>query len=340
MAQLHEAIYTAPTPVLHVVDVAPLFPGDEQQPGVYFCVEVPQNTGAHMLATPPVIVYESRDSGTTWDQVAVIQQMVETGTLGLVELETPPAFAYIRTLDASLPYGWDEGSEMRVSFNKSYAPATATEDQVLDGANRLLVGSEVLQFKTAAVADADTNDYLLTSLLRGRRGTETVVSGLAQTDRVFVIDQNTFHFHALDPSDIGNALQFKAVTPGMDLSSVDAVTHTVQALNVSPFAPANVSGTRDGSNNLTITWDRRTRAPVRLLGPQGRPYFEDTDNYEVDIYDGTPAVVRTIEVTTTSASYTAAQQTADGLTPGNPVSLRVYQMSRMCDRGRAAIETV
>jgi len=204
----------------------------------------------------------------------------------------------------------------------------------------LIVGKEVLQFKTATLDEAAVNAYTLTNLLRGTQGSETVLSELTAGDRVLVVSPDTFHFLALNPADVGTTLYLKVVSPGQALSDVAQITHTVEALNVSPWGPATVAGSRDGSNNLTITWNRRTRATVRAFGVQGRPLFEDLETYEVDIYDSVPAVVRTITVTTESASYTAAQQTTDGLTPGDPVSLRVYQTSRLTDRGRPAIATV
>jgi len=66
---------------------------------------------------------------------------------------------------------------------------------------------------------------------------------------------------------------------------------------------------------------------------------EETEAYEVDIYSGA-AVVRTITATTPTISYSAAEQSADGLVPGNPVSLRVYQMSAVRGRGFPAISIV
>jgi hypothetical protein len=49
------------------------------------------------------------------------------------------------------------------------------------------------------------------------------------------------------------------------------------------------------------------------------------------------SVLRTITgLSSPAASYSAANQTSDGLTPGDPVLLRVYQMSAIVGRGIAA----
>lgn len=106
-----------------------------------------------------------------------------------------------------------------------------------------------------------------------------------------------------------------------------------------PKSPVHVEGTRDGSNNLALSWVRRTRLQVPGLGLGPVPLGELSEAYSIDIYSGA-SVVRTISATTPAANYSAAEQTADGLTPGNPVSLRVYQLSDVRGRGFPAIATV
>jgi hypothetical protein len=62
---------------------------------------------------------------------------------------------------------------------------------------------------------------------------------------------------------------------------------------------------------------------------------EDSEAYEVAILDG-PTVTRTLQVATTSALYTAAQQTADWgapLGPGQSIAVRIYQLSALIGRG-------
>ena len=65
------------------------------------------------------------------------------------------------------------------------------------------------------------------------------------------------------------------------------------------------------------------------------PLGEDTESYEIDIFSDSSysTVVRTIASSTPTAPYTAAQQSADGLTPGNTIYARVYQRSATVGRG-------
>ena len=65
------------------------------------------------------------------------------------------------------------------------------------------------------------------------------------------------------------------------------------------------------------------------------PLAEDGEAYEVEILDGATRK-RTLQVATTSALYTAAQQTADWgapLGPGDNLSIRIFQLSALIGRG-------
>ena len=87
----------------------------------------------------------------------------------------------------------------------------------------------------------------------------------------------------------------------------------------------HVRGTR-ASGDLAITWVRRTRIGGDSWDAAEVPLAEDEERYEIDILDG-PDVIRTLTATTPSATYTAADQTADFGAPQSSISLRIYQLS-------------
>ena len=105
-----------------------------------------------------------------------------------------------------------------------------------------------------------------------------------------------------------------------------------------PYSPVYITGSRDGSNNLTIDWNRRSRYTSQAFWtPQ---LGEDTEEYEIDILDGV-TVVRTISsITSETSPYSAADQTNDGLTPGDPVDVQIFQISATVGRGYAGVKTV
>lgn len=63
---------------------------------------------------------------------------------------------------------------------------------------------------------------------------------------------------------------------------------------------------------------------------------------EIDVCDNDTfaTVLRTIIGTSEGIEYTAAQQVADGLTPGDPVFVKAYQISAIVGRGYALEGTV
>jgi hypothetical protein len=88
--------------------------------------------------------------------------------------------------------------------------------------------------------------------------------------------------------------------------------------------------------DLTIRWTRRARAlSADSWGAVDVPLAEETEAYEVEILDGA-TVQRVLVSATTSAVYTAAQQSADWgalLGPGDSLTVRIYQLSALVGRG-------
>ena len=88
---------------------------------------------------------------------------------------------------------------------------------------------------------------------------------------------------------------------------------TIEGKDLYPYSPVHIAGSRDGSGSLTITWFRRTRMGETTDWADGVtdvPLSEDSEEYNVNVMNGA-TVVRTINVTSETASYTAAEQTTD-----------------------------
>src|SRR5690606_34330511 len=95
--------------------------------------------------------------------------------------------------------------------------------------------------------------------------------------------------------------------------------------------------------DLTIRWTRRSRALASdsWTAPEV-PLAEESEAYEVEVLDGA-TVKRTLSTATTSATYAAAQQTADWgalLTPGDTLDVRIFQHSALVGRGAAKTVTL
>jgi len=215
--------------------------------------------------------------------------------------------------------------------------SSSTRAAVLDNlsTNAILIGDEIIQFLTATLVSAGI--YTLSRLLRGCRGTEWAMTGHAANERAVRLSTDGLRRVLLQNNELGLSLYYKGVTLGRALSSATAQQFTNTAIGRKPFSPIIFKAGRDSSNNITFEWQRRTRLAVRMIGSAGisAPLGEDSEAYEIDVYSnsGYTTIVRTISATTTSASYTAAQQTTDGLTPGNTVYCKIYQISEQVGRG-------
>lgn len=270
-------------------------------------------------------LYKSTDGGTAYSAVVSTTRSAIIGHAldALGDFDGGNVFDYENTVTIQL---------LTAGTLVSY-----TQLQVLDGSGAFLLGAdgrwEVVQYKTATLLDANT--YELSGLLRGRRGTEWAMSTHQTGDRFVFADVNTFQRPNPGTSDIGLARIYKGVTMRDTLNNTPSQSFTNSAVGLKPYAPVHLTGERDGSNNLTIDWVRRTR-----IGGEWRDYVdaqigESTLNFDVEVWDsGYSTLLRTIpSVAATTTTYSAAEQTADGLTPGDPVYLRIFQISATVGRG-------
>jgi len=217
------------------------------------------------------------------------------------------------------------------------APTSAASDvAVLNGANLLAVGYELLQFKT--VTPLGGNRYRLSYLLRGRFGTEWAMNSHMIGERVVLLTEATTRRLTDSESDIGRGAFYKAVSAGQDFNSAVTISGVNTGISLRPYAPVHVKGTRDGSNNLTITWYRRTRISGEWRDYVEVPLAEITEAYEIEVINpSTSTVARTITASTTTATYTAAEQTTDFGSVQNSITIWIYQISATVGRGFATI---
>lgn len=232
---------------------------------------------------------------------------------------------------------FDESSSVTVDVGSGLL-TSSTRDVLLNNlfANAMLIGSEIIQFRTATIVS--TGIYTLNGLIRGNRGTEWAMIGHAASERCVLLRAAGIRRVVLGNSELGLSRYYKAVTLGRPLSSADGELFTCNAIGLKPFAPVDLRISRDASNNATLTWQRRTRMSVRMIGALGIsvPLGEQSEAYDVDVFsDGAYAtrVRAATGFTAATATYTASDQTADGLTPGNPIYVRIYQRSAVVGRG-------
>lgn len=301
------------------LDLPPLSNDHVAQPGLYIAATI---ENAEDSFNGAALFQASDEDGESWSQVLRIRSAAVMG------IATELASGDTTT--------WDEASTVDVVLFNGELESIG-ELACLNGGNRALIGGEIVGFRSAELID--TNTYRLSGFLRGLRGTGPNTTHVA--NELFVLLTGPgLHFLPLEASSIGMPKQYKLLTTGMRLGDAEQFEYTCSGRTVTPFAPTHVEGVRDASDNLTLTWTRVTRSNVRLLSTQAVPLNEPFERWEVDVIDASGTVLRTISTATNAASYTAAQQTADGLTPGDDVRVLVYQIGDTIQRGEPAEATL
>ncbi len=277
-------------------------------------------------------------SGEDWRGCTVYDSI--DGGSSFVELQKFSDAATYGTADDALGGAdgdhliWDLENTVTVSLT-SYGKtlSSSTIAAVLNGANKAALavsgGWEIFQF--VDVTDNGDGNYTLSTLLRGRHGSEWAITGHAISDE-FVLLDDALQRIVPGIESIGLQRTYRATTANAIIQSAVTQNFTPAAVCLKPFSVDHVTGSRDGSDNLTIDWIRRDRIDGEWRDNVDVGLSEDSEAYEVDVMNGA-TVERTISVTTNQASYTAAQQTTDFGSTQSSVTVKIYQMSAVVGRG-------
>lgn len=206
------------------------------------------------------------------------------------------------------------------------------------GANHFAYGShgrwEIIA--ASGVVDNGNGTYTLSGMLRGRFGTERLTSTHAAGDLIALLDVSAVKFIGAGVDSLNIARLYRAVTGGQLISAASDVEFTYQGENLKCLSPVEVKGVKAASNDWSITWTRRTRTPVEPFAGIDAPLSESAESYVVEIYadDTYSTIKRTLSgLTSATATYTSAQQTADFGEVQKFIYVKVYQVSSTMGRG-------
>ncbi len=283
----------------------------------YYAAVAPQSSSG---GWPGAALY--RDRGAGYEQVETFLVPAIAGTL--VNAVTPPADQAV----------WDEATTVTIDlYSKDDTLESMTELQVLNGANAANLGlDQIIQYKTATQVVGFDSRWELTGLLWGRRGSDYATALIPAGSRFVVLD-SAMVFIENELSERGIERNFKAVSSGFSVADTPATAFNWDAGPLKPLSVVHVEGLRDGGNNLTITWTRRSRvAQEAPYAGASLPLGEETEQYEIAVMDGVTEK-RVLTATSETVVYTAAMAATDGLAPTGPVTFRLYQMSALVGRG-------
>lgn len=223
-------------------------------------------------------------------------------------------------------HSMDQTNTVLVTLGAGSLSNAPRDDVLNNNVNAALLGSEIIGF-TSATLVAGTQ-YRLSGLLRGARGTEGETGRHAQGERFVLLRTTGMLRPVFDLSELNSPRQLRAITAGLNLSSQTSIPASNTGRGLKPHSPVNLRRSA-AANDITLTWDRRTRSSVTFpVNGVDVPLFEASESYLIDIYgtSGFVTVLRTLSSGTPTVTYTSAQQTTDGLTPGAVINARVFQI--------------
>ena len=290
-----------------------------------------ENTLGHYVA--------ATSSGNTWPGASISRSLDDVEYSESARVNERATLGVTTTTLASFSgVGFDEINTVTLNLNYGTLSSSTRAGLLADASlNNIMIGSELIRFRAATMLNQGV--YILSGLLRGQKGTEWAMSGHTLGDAVVLIQANGLRYVAIDLPSLSAARYYKGVTLGKSLASVVAESFTCQGVSLKPLAPVNLRSTVGTGNQITVTWDRRTRLACTFTGGAGVsvPLGELTEAYDVDVVLISGSVLkRTITATSASAVYTASMQTTDGISGSTPIRFDVYQMSAVVGRGYVA----
>lgn len=320
-------------PVLYIMDTAALRPDELNSVGVYLAGSGNEYGGRFDFQN----VYKSIDNSVfDFQQQLLIQATMGFATTVLGDCPRWTVWDRVNTVDVQL-------------YNGSLANASE-EDVVYNMANVLwMANGEIIQFAESTLIDATDRIYRLSTLLRGRFGTEAFVATHAINEGVVFPVVGPVVNQPYDVYEIGSVRYWKGTNDSPTVNETAVQTLTMTTRRLMPFAPFFIHGDRDISDNLTITGLRRMRW-------RGTPLWTppETDNpvaIEIDIYDGL-AIVRTLTATLSAngsgitdasafeAFYSAADQIIDFGGVQASVATQSYELNAVVGRGYGRAKTL
>lgn len=243
------------------------------------------------------------------------------GQAGQISIETVSGFT-TTVMPDGLPGFMNTSGSVKITLIHGEL-FTINQEQLLDGFNTCYINGELFGYLNAELStdpEDEDNTYIMSSFLRGLRGTESRVAPHPIGSHFVFVRTQTMLERIMPTFDIGSTFNYKLLPSNALLDSVDAVEHTLQGNSMRPFEVGHLTGyalRQVGTTgaNVIITWQRRSRMLLKALALPSGPFAEASEDYIINIYAGTSTtVVRSLPLTQARYIYSNTQRVADGNT--------------------------
>jgi hypothetical protein len=187
------------------------------------------------------------------------------------------------TLDAVLPSAalvLERSASVEVQLvSEDFVLTSAPLASLANGANRALIGDEIVQFATAeSLGDAR---WRLRGLLRGRGGTEAAALTGHAVEASFILLDDTLV--TVDPAQLGAAREVTVAAIGLADQEPVFAQLANPGLSLRPLSPVHPRTTRNPGRGLIVEWTRRARGAWTWDDLLPTPLVEPTESYLVGL---------------------------------------------------------
>lgn len=259
-------------------------------------------------------LYKSIDSGTTYDQIAVDNAAPDVmGTASTVLSDWTGGNVFDETNSVTVVIG-NGGGDLD----------SVTREAVLNGANEFVLGDEIIRARTCTLTGTLT--YVLSGLLRGRRGTEWATGTHVVGERFVALPVAT----TLDAvfGEYNASRKYKPVTVGSTLTESPPQDFTNTGIILKSYAPVQLYGGRNAAGDIVLNWRRRARFNNVWLEGIEVPLDEPTERYMVRFWGSSTYATLVYEELHAGPpfNYSAADQTTDFGSPQSTLYWSVRQL--------------
>ena len=160
-----------------------------------------------------------------------------------------------------------------------FALVSAPAEALALGANRALVGSELIQF--AQATPLGNGEWRLTGLLRGRGGTEALARAGHGSGAPFVLLDH--RLVALDPALTGDTADTQIAAWGLADSEPISAPLINTGITLRPLCPVHPRVLTSSDGALTLGWTRRARGAWDWADGVDAPLIEESEAYRVGL---------------------------------------------------------
>ncbi len=218
-------------------------------------------------------------AGTNWNGAAFYAdqgdgQLLPLGHSGRIRSILGAA---VNVLAAGSPLLIDRTATVIVELiGNDMALTGATTRNLAMGANRALLGNELIQF--ARAVPLGNRRFRLEALLRGRGGTEAAIGNHLAGERFILLDGKP---RALDPALVGAAAGTLIVSVGLGDAMPVPSPIALRGITRRPLSPVHPRATTLADGSLEMDWTRRSRGAWAWPDGVDAPLQEQAEAYFV-----------------------------------------------------------